>query len=120
MIINLNKDPQDFKNEFAWGFTIFELLCLVITGVIVIGVGVLIWILFKPYPVICVYAALPCGVPSMILGFYKKQGKTLFKYWKDVSYHNKTSDLEYRAGELTEAPFVWSMKLDEGQKGKKR
>ena len=56
----------------------------------------------------------------MILGFYKKQGKTLFKYWKDVSYHNKTSDLEYRAGELTEAPFVWSMKLDEGQKGKKR
>lgn len=120
MRININRDIEEYKDEFAWGFTLRELGYAVLSVAIIFCAGFGIWFLFKPYPVICVYCAIPFGVPTMILGFYKKQGMTIFQYWKEIRYQKKTGRLCYEAGELKTAPYVWSMKREHGQKGKKK
>ena len=119
MRININKDLDEYKDEFAWGFTVRELIFLLITLVIIVLVGLGIWFIFHPFPAVCVYCAIPFGIPTMVIGFYKKQGLTLIQYLKEIRYEKSTSDLCYEANEIPKEPWVWTMQLDQKQKGKK-
>lgn len=70
MNIPINKDlEEEYKNELIKGFSLREIVYVVISVLVVAGVSLIIWKIFEMPPDISVYIGLPFGIPTLLLGF---------------------------------------------------
>ena len=121
MQIPINKDIEvEYKDQLALGFSLKELVWILMAGIIIAGVGVFAWSKFHVTPEVAFYIGMPFGAIPIFIGFKKFQGMTLMQYLKEVNFEKKTRDLSFDAGEISEAPFIYSVKKNEKDRGRKR
>lgn len=109
MNIPINKNLEEYKNEMVKGFTLREIICLLISLGIIAGAVLILWWQTGLAPDICIYIGLPLGIPTLLLGFGKIQGVTFDVYIKEVVYEKRTRILTYDADELPEENRIFTM-----------
>lgn len=117
MLIPINKDLEEsYKDEFMKGFTLSELAHILVSVLIIAGVTTLIWRCSGLAPDVCIYMGLPCGIPTLLLGFKRFQGLSAKEYLKEIFYVKRTRVLAYDADELPESSWVFSLERESGKK----
>ena len=120
MNIKINKDFEEYKDDFARGFTLSEVVSiavsLVLSGILVYC----LWAFGGIKPDIAVYIAVPFGIPILMLGFYKYQGMSVVALIKEMRYTKKTSVLAFAAQEYTEENKKWFHLTSIRQKKKRK
>lgn len=75
MKIRINKDLLTEYKDAVWkGFTIQEIISLILGGAAAIGVVFFLHRQFGIYPATAIYAAVPFALPPVLIGFFKYQG----------------------------------------------
>ena len=90
MTIPINKDPDtEYKNEFMFGYTLKEVLCVAAALLIIaLNVG-------------C-YCGIPLAFPVIFLGFKEWYGMSITRFISELGYEKKTKELAFDADELEE------------------
>lgn len=103
MNIKINKDPDiEYKNEFLLGYTLKEVICLVLAVVLVGGITIIAYFAGGISPTIGCYIGIPFAAPIMFLGFAKPYGMSVFQLIREMIYERRTKSLSYDADELEE------------------
>lgn len=112
MKIPINKDIElEYKDQFLKGFSIKEVCYVAVSGVIIVGVAVLMYMKFGLSLEVSIYAGIPFGLPVIIAGFKKFQGLTLMEYIKELRFESLTKELYYDADELPKELPIFTMEL---------
>lgn len=106
MQIKVNKDfLTEYKDEFWKGFSVPEVISIVLALSCVAGV---IFVLYKEFgisPANAVYFGVPAALPVLAVGFYKYQGyMPLPKLIREIYFTCQCRELVFGAGERKE-PF---------------
>ena len=102
MHIKINKDFKEYKEEFARGFSMQEVISIVLALVIASGAIYGLWRITGLKPDVCVYIAVPLAIPILAVGFYKYQGMSVFELISEMRYTHKTKILFFEAEENSE------------------
>ena len=102
MHIRINKDFKEYKDELARGFSMQEVISMVIALAVAIGAIYGIWRITGLKPDVCVYIAVPLVIPILAVGFYKYQGMSVFELIREMRYTHKTKILFFEAEENSE------------------
>ena len=120
MQIPINKDIEEaYRNEAVQGFSIREVVYLIVAAVVIIGVTIIAYLKTGLSPVTCVYVGIPFGLPIVFGGFKRFQGLTAFGYLKEIIYEYLTSELTYDADELPDECHEFTMQRVNDQKRKR-
>lgn len=119
MKIPINKDIEiEYKDIFAAGFTWKECFWIALSGAIIVGAAILQVLYLGVDLSLVAYTSVPCGIPTVFLGFYKSQGLSIFELLMEIYYESRTKRLPYEADELPELDNYFSMKYEKGGKSK--
>lgn len=100
MNIDINKDfEREYKDDFLLGFSVKEVVGITVAACMILGAGILLWKLTKFPPDICVYLAVPCGIPSLAITFYRYQELSVLQIIREYFYYKKTQELTFDAGQ---------------------
>lgn len=115
MKIPINKDiEKEYKDIFAAGFTWKECVWIALSAAIIFGAGILQVLYLGVDLSIVAYTAVPCGIPTVFLGFYKSQGLSIFELLMEIYYESRTKTLPYEADELPEIESYFTMEHEKG------
>lgn len=100
MQIQINKDFQEYKEDFWRGFSLKELLSIgIATGTCAGFIFLLYQFLHIPLTG-AVYLSVPVAIPILMTGFYRYQGMTLAELIRERIWQARTEILAYEAGEM--------------------
>lgn len=103
MNIKINKDPDvEYKNEFMLGYTLKEVICIVVAVGVVVLATVIAYMAAGISPMIGCYIGIPFAFPIIFFGFAKPGGMTVGQLVRELIYERKTKCLTYDAEELEE------------------
>lgn len=109
MEIKLNKNfEQEYKDDAWRGFSMREVIFLMIA---VVQVGIEMYLLYTYLKIdlaMAVYMVVPSAIPVLSIGFFKYQGMTPLELLKEIYYEHKTKCLVYAVGERENVqPFIY-------------
>ena len=103
MTIPINKDPDtEYKNEFMFGYTLKEVLCVAAALLIIAGVTALVYFKLNIALNVGCYFGIPLAFPVIFLGFKEWYGMSITRFISELGYERKTGELAFDADELEE------------------
>lgn len=120
MIININKDFEKAYKDDAWrGFSLKEVICILIALMFLSGVIFLLWKIIKLPPDIAVYIGMPFTIPILAVGFFKYKEMSPMELIVAMRYEWKTRLLCYDADEIMSIP-VFILDTESSSKKERR
>lgn len=119
MQIKVNKDfLTEYKDEFWKGFSISEIISIVLALGCVAGITYILYTKFGISPDNAVYLGVPAALPILAVGFYKYQGyMSLPKLIREICFTYRCKELVFGAGERKEpSGHFFFMKRRKGKK----
>ena len=96
MTIPINKDPDtEYKNEFMFGYTLKEVLCVAAALLIIAGVTALVYFKFNIALNVGCYFGIPLAFPVIFLGFKEWYGMSITRFISELGYEKKTRELAF-------------------------
>lgn len=103
MTIPINKDPDiEYKNEFMYGYTLKEVLCVAAALLIVACVTAFAYFKFNIALNVGCYFGIPLAFPVIFFGFKEWYGMSITRFISELGYERKTGELAFDADELEE------------------
>lgn len=101
MKVNINKDfLTEYKDDVWKGFSMKELITLIIAACVAGGVICLLHFRFGIDPATAVYGGVPVAIPIILLGFFKYQGYlNPIDYIREIMFTGKIRLLTYETAE---------------------
>lgn len=94
MTIPINKDPDtEYKNEFMFGYTLKEVLCVAAALLIIAGVTALAYFKFNIALNVGCYFGIPLAFPVIFLGFKEWYGMSITRFISELGYEKKPGSL---------------------------
>ena len=85
MTIPINKDPDtEYKNEFMFGYTLKEVLCVAAALLIIAGVTALAYFKFNIALNVGCYFGIPLAFPVIFLGFKEWYGMSITRFISEL------------------------------------
>ena len=122
MTVQINKDLLTEYKDAVWkGFTLRELVSLLVGGGCALTVVVLLHRFFHMEPATAIYVAVPFALPAILIGFFKYQGYLgVLDLVKEMLFSEKCRSLAWDFEELPEAVFVFTMKKRKEKQTKRK
>ena len=94
MTIPINKDPDtEYKNEFMFGYTLKEVLCVAAALLIIAGVTALVYFKFNIALNVGCYFGIPLAFPVIFLGFKEWYGMSITRFKVNLAMRKKPGSL---------------------------